>query len=85
MLPVWLDVIERRITENGGRFAAGDKITIADFGLGMILNNMMLNEANMNYHESLPFVKDRVVLASYSKLFKETLGDFFTNRAPRPF
>ena len=49
MLPIWVGAMEKRITENGGTFVAGEKITIADFALGAIGFNMLLNEQNPLY------------------------------------
>jgi glutathione S-transferase len=86
MLPVWVAAIEKRITSNGGKYVAGEKITIADFALAAAGFNMLLNEANPHYSESLPFIKDHEVLRNYSHLLKESLGEHLTKRnQPRPF
>ena len=86
LLPTWVAAIEKRITSNGGKYVAGEKITIADFALATVGFNMLLNEANPSYADSLPFVKDHEVLRTYSHLLKESLGEYLEKRPqPRPF
>jgi glutathione S-transferase len=86
MLPIWVEAIEKRITSNGGKYVAGDKITVADFALATVGFNMLLNEANPHYAESLPHIKDHEVLRNYSHLLKESLGEHLAKRPqPRPF
>jgi glutathione S-transferase len=86
MLPEWIAAIEKRITSNGGKYVAGDKITIADFALAAVGFNMLFNEANMHYADSWGLVKDREVLIKYTNLLKESLGEHLAKRnQPRPF
>ena len=86
MLPVWVTAIEKRITSNGGKYVAGEKITIADFALATIGFNMLLNEANPHYADSIGLVKDHEILRTYSHLLKESLGEHLAKRPqPRPF
>jgi glutathione S-transferase len=85
MLPIWVSAIEKRITENGGKYVAGDKLTIADFALASAGFNMLLNEANPHYAESLPLVKDHEILKAYSHRLREDLAERLANRPqPRP-
>ena len=46
MFPTWIKAIEKRIEANGGKYIAGDKITIADFALSYVCFGLLLNEAN---------------------------------------
>ena len=85
MIPVWVTAIEKRITDNGGKYVAGDKITIADFALSAIGFNLLLNEANPHYADSLPFVKDHLILRSYAGLLKEHLGSHLASRPAKPY
>ena len=86
MLPIWVEAIEKRITANGGKFVAGDKITIADFAIASIAFNLLRNEANPHIAISLPLIKDHEVLRNYSHRLKEALSEHLTKRPqPRPF
>ncbi len=87
MLPVWITAIEKRLSSNSNpRYIAGDKITIADFALAAVGFNMLLNEANPSYAETLPFIKDHEVLKAYANGLKEELGAHLASRPqPRPF
>lgn len=86
MLPVWVAAIEKRLEANGGKYIAGDKITIADFALAAIGFNLLLNEANPHYAETLPFIKDHEILKKYAHGLKEDLGAHLSTRpSPRPF
>ena len=86
MLPVWVNAIEKRITSNGGKYVAGEKITIADFALAAIGFNLLQNEANPHYADSYAIVKDHEILRTYSHLLKEDLAERLEKRPqPRPF
>jgi len=85
-LPIWVAAIEKRLEANGGKYIAGDKITIADFALGAVAFNLLLNEANPHYAETMPFIKDHEVLKKYANGLKEDLGAHLSTRpTPRPF
>jgi glutathione S-transferase len=85
-LPMWVAAIEKRLEANGGKYIAGDKITIADFALAYVGFGLLLNEANPHYAESLPFIKDREILKKYANGLKEDLAAHLTTRpTPRPF
>lgn len=85
-LPMWVSAIEKRLEANGGKYIAGDKITIADFALAYVGFGLLLNEANPHYAESLPFIKDQEVLKKYANGLKEDLAAHLTTRpTPRPF
>jgi glutathione S-transferase len=46
-LPIWLTAIEKRLTSNESQnYIVGSKATIADFALGVIGFDILLNEAN---------------------------------------
>jgi glutathione S-transferase len=84
LIPVWITAIEKRL--EGKRFITGDKLTIADFALGAVGLNLLLNEANPHYAETLPLIKDREVLKKYAGNLKEELGAYLVSRPqPRPF
>ena len=86
LLPIWVAAIEKRLEANGGKYIAGDKITIADFALGAVAFNLLLNEANPHYAETMPFIKDHEVLKKYANGLKEDLGAHLSTRpTPRPF
>ena len=86
MLPIWVAAIEKRLEANGGKYIVGDKITIADFALAAIGFNLLLNEANPHYAETLPFIKDHEILKKYAGGLKEELGAYLASRPqPRPF
>jgi glutathione S-transferase len=86
MLPIWVTAIEKRLEANGGKYIAGDKITIADFALAAVGFNLLLNEANPHYAETLPFIKDHEILKKYKAGLKEELGAYLAARPqPRPF
>ncbi len=57
LVPLWIEAIEKRITANGGKFVAGNQITIADFAVAAVIFNLLLNEANPDYQESHPHTK----------------------------
>jgi glutathione S-transferase len=85
-LPMWVAAIEKRLEANGGKYIAGDKITIADFALAYVGFGLLLNEANPHYAESLPFIKDREILKKYANGLKEDLAAHLSTRpTPRPF
>jgi glutathione S-transferase len=85
-MPIWVSAIEKRLEANGGKYIAGDKITIADFALGAVAFNLLLNEANPHYAETMPFIKDHEVLKKYANGLKEDLGAHLSTRpTPRPF
>ena len=85
-LPIWVAAIEKRLEANGGKYIAGDKITIADFAIGAVAFNLLLNEANPHYAETMPFIKDHEVLKKYANGLKEDLGAHLSTRpTPRPF
>ena len=85
-LPIWVAAIEKRLEANGGKYIAGDKITIADFALGAVAFNLLLNEANPHYAETMPFIKDHELLKKYANGLKEDLGAHLSTRpTPRPF
>ena len=84
MFPVWLAAIEKRL--EGKRFITGDKLTIADFALGAVGFNLLLNEANPHYAETMELIKDHEVLKKYAANLKEELGEYLAARPqPRPF
>jgi glutathione S-transferase len=86
MIPIWVTAIEKRIEANGGKYIAGDKITIGDFALAAVGFNLLLNEANPHYAETLPFIKDHEILKKYKAGLKEELGAYLAARPqPRPF
>ena len=86
MLPIWVTAIEKRLEANGGKYIAGDKITIGDFALAAVGFNLLLNEANPHYAETLPFIKDHEILKKYKAGLKEELGAYLAARPqPRPF
>ena len=86
MLPAWIEAIEKRITSNGGKYVAGDKITIADFALAAVVFNMLLNETNPHFAESQPHIKGHAVFNNYTSLLKANLGEYLAKRPqPRPF
>jgi glutathione S-transferase len=85
-MPIWVSAIEKRLEANGGKYIAGDKITIADFALGAVAFNLLLNEANPHYAETMPFIKDYEVLKKYANGLKEDLAAHLSTRpTPRPF
>ena len=86
-LPNWLNAIEKRITKNSSqKYIVGDKMTIADFALGAVGFNVLLNEANPTYAETWEIVKDREVLKAYATHQREELKEYLTTRPqPRPF
>ena len=85
-MPIWGAAIEKRLEANGGKYIAGDKITIADFALAYVAFGLLLNEANPHYAESLPFIKDHEILKKYAHGLKEDLAAHLTTRpTPRPF
>lgn len=84
MFPVWLAAIEKRL--EGKRFITGDKLTIADFALAAVGFNLLLNEANPHYAETMVLIKDHEVLKKYAANLKEELGEYLAARPqPRPF
>ncbi len=86
LVPVWINAIEKRITSNGGKFVAGNKITIADFAVAAVAFNLLVNEANPHHADVHPLVKDHVVFQKYTQLLKESLGEHLSKRPqPRPF
>jgi hypothetical protein len=61
-------------------------MTIADFALAGIGFNLLLNEANPHYQDSLPFIKDHEILKTYSASLGEELKEHLAKRnQPRPF
>ena len=87
MLPTWVAAIEKRLEANKpSKYIAGDKISIADFALATIGFNMLLNEANPHYADSLPFIDGHTVLKEYKENLKEELKERLASRPqPRPF
>ena len=86
LLPVWIQVLEKRISANGGKYIAGDKITIADFAVATVAFNFLRNEANPHFAVTAEYLKDCEVLRNYSRSIKESLGDYLEKRPqPRPF
>ena len=86
MLPVWIPAIEKRLEANGGKYIAGDKITIADFALAAVGFGLLLNEANPHYAETMAFIKDHEILKKYANGLKEELGAHLSTRpTPRPY
>ncbi len=86
MIPAWVTAIEKRITTNGGKFVTGDKINIADFALATVGFNMLLNEANPHYADSIALIKDNKILHTYFQRLKVQVGEHLTKRPqPRPF
>jgi glutathione S-transferase len=73
LLPIWVAAIEKRLEANGGKYMAGDKITIADFALAYVAFGLLLNDDNPHYAESLPLIKDHSVLMKYINGLKEDL------------
>lgn len=86
-LPTWLAAIEKRIASNETqKYIVGPKITIADFALACIGFNMLLNEANPSYAETLPHIEKHEILKAYANSIKEELGEYLASRPqPRPF
>ena len=86
-LPNWLNAIEKRLTKNSSqKYIVGDKMTIADFALGSVGHNILLNEANPTYAETWEIIKDREVLKAYATHQKEELKEYLASRPqPRPF
>ena len=86
-VPVWLDAIEKRISSNESqKFIVGSKMTIADIALAAVGFNLILNEANPNYAEVAPLIKDREVLKAYANNLKEELKEYLATRPqPRPY
>ena len=86
-VPVWLDAIEKRISNNESqKFIVGSKMTIADIALAAVGFNLILNEANPNYAEVAPLIKDREVLKAYANNLKEELKEYLATRPqPRPY
>ncbi len=86
-LPNWLNAIEKRITKNSSqKYIVGDKMTIADFALGNVGFNILLNEANPSYGDTWEIIKDREVLKAYANSQKEELKEYLASRPqPRPF
>ena len=86
-LPNWLNAIEKRITKNSSqKYIVGDKMTIADFALGSVGFNILLNEANPTYAETWEIIKDREVLKAYANSQREELKEYLASRPqPRPF
>ena len=61
-------------------------MTIADFALGNIGFNILLNEANPTYAETKEIIKDREVLKAYANSQREELKEYLASRPqPRPF
>ena len=86
MFPIWVKAIEKRIEANGGKYVAGDKITIADFALAYVGFGLLLNEANPHYAETWELIKDHEILKKYANGLKEDLGAHLSTRpTPRPF
>ena len=86
MLPIWVNAIEKRLEASGGKFIAGDKITIADFALAYVGLGLLLNEANPHYAETMVFIKDHEILKKYAGGLKEELAAHLSTRpTPRPF
>jgi len=86
-LPTWLEAIEKRIAANENpNYIVGSKATIADFAISLIGFNLLLNEANSTYAETLPFIEKHEILKAYANHWKTELGDHLTSRPqPRPF
>jgi|LauGreDrversion4_2_1035121.scaffolds.fasta_scaffold1141662_2 glutathione S-transferase len=86
-LPNWLDAIEKRIKNNENpHFVVGSKRTIADFALGVVGFNLLLNEANPHYAETWPHIENREVLKAYATAFREDLKEYLEKRPqPRPY
>lgn len=86
MVPIWVKAIEKRLEANGGKYIAGDKITIADFALAYVGFGLLLNEANPNYADTWELIKDHEILKKYANGLKEDLGARLSTRpTPRPF
>jgi len=86
MFPIWVKAIEKRIEANGGKYIAGDKITIADFALAYVCYDFLMNEANPTYAETLELIKDHEILKKYANGLKEDLDARLSTRpTPRPF
>ena len=83
MAPIWVAAIEKRLEKSGGKYIAGDKITIADFALAAVAFDNLLNEANPLYAETLPFIKDHETLKKYSAGLKEEFSAYLASR-PSP-
>lgn len=86
MFPIWVKAIEKRLEANGGKYIAGDKITIADFALAYVGFGLLLNEANPHYAETWELIKDHEILKKYANGLKEDLAARLSTRpTPRPF
>jgi glutathione S-transferase len=70
LLPVWVEAMEKRITKNGGKYIAGNNITIADFALASVIFNMLFNENNPHYAEAQAQIKGREVFNNYATLLR---------------
>ena len=73
LLPIWVAAIEKRLEANGGKYIAGDKITIADFALAYVAFGLFMNDDNPHYRETLDIIKHHSVLLTYINGLKEDL------------
>lgn len=86
-VPVWLTAIEKRLSSNESQnFVVGSKATIADFALAAVGFNLLLNEANPDYADTLEIIKSHEVLKAYANALREELKEYLEKRPqPRPY
>jgi len=80
-LPKALAPLETRLKNNSSQHhIVGDKWTIADFTIAAAAYSVFLNEANPNYAEFLPIVKEFPVLYAYFLHLGEDLKEYLATR-----
>ena len=81
-----LKFLENQLTQDGGPYIAGDKLTIADCAAVALLANIWENPAGPWTQKFVPVLKQFPAVQAYNlrirEAFKDRLGD--PNRKPLP-